>query len=228
MLTPKGNNQNPSDALIPSSGAPPADPRNVVPTPLPSTPVERVSRESWLAKGIFESILIVFSILLAFVLNEWREGRAKKANLIEARQMLSREIASNRETLLQADFLPHHERLLSLYQGSPSNQSPIMETGVHPSPLRDGMWRAVSNREVFGEIRYDELVVLADLYQEQTQLETLHRAMQLVLLTPRAEGTPLSERGSEWKATGFYLSDVVASERRLLRRYDEALQLLAH
>ena len=187
------------------------------------------ANQMWMAKAAFESGLIVFSILAAFVLNEWREAREKRAQLVEARRMLHSEIVANRQAIMDPRYLPHHEKLFVSYLNeSPEGKTehPIFETGVHITPLKDGIWKAVMNREVFGQFDFAELAALADIYQEQERLEHLHRSMQQVLMSSRAtrkgEGLPVAE----WKTGGMYMSDVVSMEKRLLTQYDIALRML--
>jgi hypothetical protein len=63
----------------------------------------------WMVRVVFESMLIVVSIVVALGVNEWRDRRELQAQARDARIAFAREINANRDLLLgEESGLPHH------------------------------------------------------------------------------------------------------------------------
>jgi hypothetical protein len=196
--------------------------------PVSTRPAARLPR--WTKRAFFEAVLIVFSLLLAFVVNEWREVRAQESRLREARALVAAELRFNRDSISAPEFLGHHQKLLDSYRALAAADEPqgepIFESGVHVTTLRDAAWRALAAPEVIGRMPYREIVVLADLYQEQERLERIHWSAVPWLLAPRAADAEATHRRAFNRSVAIYLMDVVSTEQRLLKRYEDALRLL--
>lgn len=201
--------------------------------PIAATPVVRARRfpPRWLKRAAFESLLIVVSLVLAFALNEWREAHNQKAQLREARALIAEEISHNRATLEAPDYLQHHQQLLERYrrlaESTDPRGDPIFDTGVHIAPLRDAAWRSLSAREIVAQMPYREIVLLADLYQEQTRLENMHWTVMSLLIAPQPDQADTEQLRARKHSIALYLGDVVSTERRLLKRYSDGVGMLA-
>ena len=189
-------------------------------------------RESWIAKGLFESALIVFSVLLALSVDNCRDHAARQRDLSEARSSLTQEIRANRAILAQKDILPYHESMLGLYreQGgleTPTRADAILDTGVHVAPLRDAAWRSFVGSAISAELPFRQRMVLADVYGDQEDLRQLHAATIAAMMAPSADRDKPAFVRDTVRSIGLYLSDVVASEQRLIAAYDRALTELS-
>jgi hypothetical protein len=209
---------------------------NSQPSPNPSISqrdavVSRSRLPRWIRRAAFESLLIVFSLVLAFVVNEWREGRALDRRVQEARALVAEELRFNRDSIASAEFLVHHRQLRDRYRALSNAEQPagepIFDSGVHIATLRDAAWRTLASPEIIAHVPYGEIVVLADLYQEQERLEKMHWTMVPWLLAPRAPDPQAAQLRAFNRSVALYLADVVSSEERLHRSYDAALRMLA-
>src|SRR5262249_35976830 len=67
---------------------------------------------NWGPPAAFQSVAIVFSILLALALNGWMENARTATRVAEARAAFVAEVRANRALLLSDAFMPHHRRML--------------------------------------------------------------------------------------------------------------------
>lgn len=194
----------------------------------------RISRST--RRILLESLLIVFSILLALSLDAWREGRRDARRLAEVRSAFNEEIRENLQLLEDERFLPRHRAMWQRFQelsrlGSPTEDDlqqvwADFNGGIWPAPLRDAVWRTLGNTEVVARIRFDELFMLADIYREQENVDSWHQRMFTVWSEVRSDrGDPAFIR-DDIQRTRTYLADIVAGEERLLKAYREALEQL--
>lgn len=190
----------------------------------------------WLPRATFESVLIVFSVVLALMLADWADRRRTAAEVAEVRTFFIEEIRANRALLLSDSILPHHRRLHTAFgtaaQGEATQEKAMQayrqmfRTGIHVAPLRDAVWRSAETGDLLGEMPIEDLFLLADIYKAQATLTDLSNGF--------ISGTPgvLSalENGQGVRAaiaTGqLHLADVVASEEGLVQLYDRALAKL--
>ena len=71
---------------------------------------------SWLPRVLAESVLIVFSVLLALGVDEWREDAELARKVQEARTAFANEIRGNRDLLASERFHGHHKRMWEHYR----------------------------------------------------------------------------------------------------------------
>lgn len=191
----------------------------------------------WAPRAVFESLLIVFSLILALGLTNWAEDRETAERVQEARAFLAAEIAANRAVLVGDQYLPHHRRLNSLFSQASKVERPtrqdampafqaLFETGIHVAPLRDAVWRSASSSGLTAKMPLTEVFLLSDIYRQQEQLGRMSETF--------VAGTPALltglENGSGVKAAltavNLHLGDITASEAGLVRQYDAALARL--
>jgi hypothetical protein len=184
----------------------------------------------WLPRALFESGLIVLSILLALAVNEWRDDRTRAASIAEARRLFANELAGNRALLLSDAILPHHKRLQAEYaklvEANSTSQGPVFETGVHPALLRDAAWHSFAIGGTLANFAPAEVVLLSDIYRGQDNLEKLNTNFITVMWEPRGDRETPSYMRDANRSTWMYLNDVVPMEERLVQMYDRALEQL--
>jgi hypothetical protein len=185
----------------------------------------------WLAQGAFESVMIVFSILLAFAIDNWREDAERARRLAEARVSLAQELRFNMQLLADDRFLPHHLRLRTIYRemikaGTTDRANAMFEGGIHPTPLRDAAWRSFLVSGVAGDLPFALHARLAGIYGSQERLSWLHQTTVAGLLAPRADrDTPAYVR-DQVRSLTMYLTDVVANEEGLQKEYQATVREL--
>jgi len=196
---------------------------------------------SWLPRVLAESALIVFSVLLALGVDEWREDRALAREVQEARAAFASEIRGNRDLVTSDRFHGHHDRMWAHYRelsgaAGAKDEPRLTElnqittkdfgNGVRPTPLRDAVWRSLSQSGIVRHMDPAEVFLLADTYREQEGLDQWHNRMFGIWSEPSADIYRPEYQHSKIETTRSYLADVVASEKRLNKRYTEVLALL--
>lgn len=190
----------------------------------------------WLPRAVFESVLIVFSVVLALMLADWADRRRTAHEVAQVRAYFVEEIRANRAILLSQPILPHHRRLRGVFadvdEGAVTQEQvtaaylQVFQTGIHVPPLRDAVWRSAETGDLLGEMPIEELFLLADIYKAQAAIGGLSHGF--------VGGLPglLSglENGDGVRAAlmagQLHLGDVVAGEEGLVRMYDRALAAL--
>lgn len=190
----------------------------------------------WLPRAVFESVLIVFSVVLALMLADWADRRRTAQEVAEVRAYFIEEIRANRAILLSDAILPHHRRLQAVFSAAGEGEATreagiaaygqIFQTGIHVPPLRDAVWRSAETGDLLGEMPIEDLFLLSDVYKAQTTLETLSTSF-IAGMPDVLSGLESGEGVRSALMTGqLHLGDVVASEEGLVRLYDRALEAL--
>ncbi|HEV7227776.1 hypothetical protein [Brevundimonas sp.] len=207
--------------------------------PADAPPPRRTRRDwrRWGPRAVFESLLIVFSVVLALALTNWAEQRRVAAEVAEARAFFIAEIRANRAILVGDPILPHHRRLRGAFNDAASLPAPtvgdamraygaMFETGLHVPPLRDAVWRSVQTGDLLGEMPLEDVFLLADVYAAQSRMADMNDQF-FTTLPPMLASL---ERGDGVRAAivsgQLHLGDVVAGEEGLVRLYDRALARL--
>lgn len=205
--------------------------------PAPPEPLTRRLWKGWGPRAAFESLLIVFSVVLALTLADWAEDRKTAERVREARAYLVAEISTNRALLAGDAFLPHHRRLGERFSEAGQLERPtaqqampafraLFETGIHVAPLRDSVWRSTSSRGLTAEMPLTEVFILSDIYRQQEQMSRISEAFvgnMPALLSGVEDGSGVK---TALTAVTLHLGDITASETDLIRRYDAALERL--
>jgi hypothetical protein len=123
---------------------------------------------SWLPRVLAESVLIVFSVLLALAVDEWREEGELAREVQEARTAFANEIRGNRDLLASDQFHGHHKRMWAHYRAlsdaaKAADQARLAQlqkitlsdfsNGVRPTPLRDAVWRSFSQSGIVRDMK---------------------------------------------------------------------------
>lgn len=184
----------------------------------------------WLPQALFESFIMIVSILTALAVNEWRDNRARLTRADEARTVFIHEIEANRALISSEPILPHHQRLQQAYQklaeANSEQPGPLFETGAHPAPLRDAAWRSFSAGSTLSDFKPEHIVLLSDIYRAQEALEKLNSGFIAQVSAPRSDRETPEYKRDATRSIGMYLNDVVPLEERLLRDYEHATQQL--
>jgi type II secretory pathway pseudopilin PulG len=183
---------------------------------------------SWLSQLIIQPIMIILSILAALAVNNWQESRATAKRVAEARAAFANEIAANRDTLVAADYLPHHQRLQAEYRKTLTENSndpgTFFETGVHPMPFRDSAWRMLSGTATLMQLPPEFVLALTDIYQLQDSIQKRTEGFLVALGAPRSDRDSPAYTKDATRSITFFLNDLVPAEEKLLKSYELALK----
>ena len=191
----------------------------------------------WLPRAVFESVLIVFSVILALGLTNWAEDRRTAHRVAEMRGFLIQEIRANRADLATDDYVPHHRRLkqgfaqaggmpnmtVTRQSAEPAITALFAGGGLRLAAPNDAVWTSVSASDLFEHLEPEEVFMLAQVYRAQESLESTNRAgyeNAIGLLDI------LSDEGDahrQMMRMTLYLEDLIQQETNLLRLYDRAL-----
>lgn len=182
-----------------------------------------------------EGVLIVFSILLALGVNEWRTRISDAQELNRIAADISKEIGDN---LALLDGLPDYHRMIGrgLHQislrlrdgGAGSGKTAVelfMELdnlrsvllGLH-SPLQSVSWRIAKDRDVIAQLDYETAKVLSTTYDEQ-----LNRVMAMLFSLSDSLSEPVMHKASD---QAYILAALAATFQELAAREDYLVRLL--
>ena len=191
-------------------------------------PRRRPRWRRWLPQAVFESALIVFSLVLALAMSQWVQDRRTARRVEEARGFFAEEIALNCRRLASPDSMPFHRRLLgevhaAIEAGEPARaEEAAFRRGVRPTLFRDAVWRSLSSGELLENMEPREVFALASLYKLQEQLSDVNRGMQVTVMQATAQGGG----GGLAKSLRLYFGDVTAIEGEIMHLYPQVLRLL--
>lgn len=146
-------------------------------------------------KVVFESSLIIFSVLLALFLNEYREELAKNQEKERALEMVSIELKSNLKTL--NEWLPYHKEVLkNLEKSFDDNHNlsfddqytlikSLFPKGIVQTMLDNSSWEAIKQSNVSSTINLDIIFSLSKLYKIQSLGIESNLQLILVILSSR-------------------------------------------
>jgi hypothetical protein len=185
---------------------------------------------SWLPRVLVESALIVFSVLFALGVDEWRDHRATVARGREALAAITAELQSNREAANRAAGY-HAEIKKRLQAFAEAKQLPDAETmsgGVfQPATLLETAWVTARETGALDQVPFDVVLDLSRIYEHQAKYVSLSSALgNDIYIDLRRRGF---EQAMRENFQGFVLLDADFSNREagLVRRYDAVLTRLA-
>ena len=186
---------------------------------------------------LVEVALIVFSLLLAFGINEWREGRAQ-AELAEAALVSIRQEVQRNQRIMQRRYPYHAAALDSMQRYMPELSSDVNIESLDQNRLGfsqggrflnpySSAWRTAQSSGALSYVDYDLLALLGAIYESQSLLQAHDQRVLDVLLTPESmkAGTMYYALGL---AAGGLMQDVVGTEADLLILYEPFLERTEH
>jgi hypothetical protein len=187
----------------------------------------------WFVRALFESALIIVSIVAALAVNEWRDQRQLEVQAREARIAFAGEIQANRESLMSEKLgLPYHQRLLERYRDvskgptiTAADLQPIYDElggGVTVLPLREAVWRSLSGTDVLRRLDQRDLFLLAEIYRQQEVIDDHTRAMYAAWRQVNSDADSPGYIKDSVRSIRAYLADVIGAEERLRKLYEEA------
>lgn len=180
----------------------------------------------WLPQVLVQSALIVFSVLLALALAEWREGRRQAGRVDVAVEAIRAELLSNRRAV---------ERTLLFHRATHDTLAGFAAAGQHPprriyydrgmfkpAPVVATAWESARGNGVTNSLPYDLVLTLSAIYASQRKYEALGEAIAAdVYADVRSRGPePVLRDGFRGFVT--LAEDFARREANLLEDYDSA------
>ncbi len=185
-------------------------------------------------KLFFESALIIFSVLLALFLNEYRGQLKEEQHKKVAMQMLKVELQSNLEAL--NEWRPYHQKVLkNLNDALNLNDSSsklftengvliwsLMPKGVVQRVIDNGSWQTLKSSNVLSTVGLNTMLTLSKLYKHQAQgvESTLNNI--LAILSARESLKRENQRSTIILLRNAF-NEVVSQEIFLIKKIEQAL-----
>lgn len=184
-----------------------------------------------------ESLLIVFSILLAFFVNEWRETRSQKMRTAQALHNIETELSKNLESL--ESVLPYHNKIkikLNALRTDPqTNAQPqsLFKLTLQAAPkslmapvLQNTAWETARATNALSQLDYDVIHKLATVYQ--TKKRGIDQTIPIIHNTVfNANSFDKSINPLPSLQHLFILiSDMINQEKTLIHMHKEMLEIL--
>jgi hypothetical protein len=183
----------------------------------------------WFSRTIFESLLIVFSILLALGVRAWQDSR-------EVKQLISRSMAS-----FQEEITRNQNRIEALYQYHMGLQKVLAEMSAHAGSeskqdidnvldslqsavLLTSAWDTALATGALGEMDYNKVFVLSLTYSYQQKFQTIYNSRLDDVLDLTGNESVSAKRLSD--SATRYLAEITSAEGDLLAAYGEAVRLM--
>ncbi len=196
---------------------------------------EKIVTKRSVLKLAFESVLIVFSVLLALFLNEYR-GQIKEERQKEiAMQMVEIELEANLKTLRK--WLPYHNKIrqdlddklqgqaqgITLFNHNGELAKGLMPNGIVQSLLSDTSWHTLKSSSASSLVDLRTMFTLSELYKLQAigVESTLNNILQVIASREALE--------KEDQRTTLILlrngfREIAGQESFLIHKYEQALK----
>lgn len=178
---------------------------------------------------MFESALIVASILFALALDEWQEDREIEELVNRSMASFERELKRNQARIEAVQ--PYHLGLHRMLENRIANddiQSAVefrnILDALQPAVLLNSAWQTAVATGVLSRMDYEVVAAVSLTYSTQNRFDEVYRAGNNALLAPvNFVGERLDV--SVYNATRF-IADVTAAESELIAFYQQTLELI--
>jgi type II secretory pathway pseudopilin PulG len=183
---------------------------------------------------IFESALIILSVLLGLALSDWQSQRNDRALGRQALANFRREIETNLAALKRAQ--PRHAQLAQQLDSAARLGRPgemafttfatlIRDKGVATEPLREAAWETAVSTGALRLIDYEQAAQLSEVYliQRSSIGQTIHMLSDR-FMTP--QNFDPGTRASMLRTHGMLLTELSGQESYLIGIYERVLARL--
>lgn len=195
-----------------------------------------IQRLGW-QKLLFESFLIVLSILFALLINEWRKGQEQAAQRDKALNMVLQELKHNYEEL--EIVMPYHQKvnagldsILTNSTGEALSDSPLKQIlssvarrGIMPPELQTTAWNTSQLSGAMSLFDEETIYALANVYELQANgVGLTWKEIANFYLSPSLFDMEKNQIHLSLLAVYFY--ELYQQERFLMDRTGEAIKTL--
>ncbi len=168
---------------------------------------------------------IIFSILLALSLNEWKEGKNNEHLALTTLRNFRIELENNKRAIETA-LRDQRKFLRSLQDGTAQLQAKNEKVLILPEmnlpDVVTSAWETALSTKALAYIDYDVIVKLSELYLQQKWLLSLEDKVFQTILSPYS----YEKRNSDNLAKSLYVSlkNIMDVEGKLLAMYETSIQ----
>jgi hypothetical protein len=168
---------------------------------------------------------IVFSILLALSLNDWKESRNNRQLALATLKNFRQEIAANRkavETALRDQRTFLEALKIQTAQAGAVKERAIVLPEINMPDILTTAWETAIVTKATVHIDYEMVSKLSELYLQQRWLSSLEDKVFQTILSPYSH----EKKNTESLARSLYVSlkNITEVEERLLSMYDASIQ----
>jgi hypothetical protein len=184
---------------------------------------------TWISRVLVESALIVFSVLFALAVDEWRDDRRQASRARQAAEAILVELRNNRSSAARAETF-HRSINAKLQEVAARNETPSRELAYgglfNPARVIGTAWASARETGALDQWPYALLLRVSRVYERQARYEALSTAVASDIYVD------LRRRGAEQVFRDGYAGfiglthDFANREGELLRDYDEVTQAL--
>jgi hypothetical protein len=175
--------------------------------------------------AIFQAVLVVLGVILAFGANEWREGDIKRREAAEALASIREELAANREAA--ASSAAYHAEKLTLIGERRGAQAPLAlqdfpKGFISPATLSTAAWTSAAETGALANLDYKVILDLARLYDMQ---EVYHNQSLTAgdIIYERMFDDGIASIPANPAGLSAFISTFLYREQALVKAYDETL-----
>lgn len=183
----------------------------------------------WVPRLAVESVVVVFSILLALIVNEWRQEAEREERRERATAAIRAELLHNYRELRAVH--PYHADLADTLLTLASSGAERVDGGVRPrgwtlpTDLVSAAWAAARSTGTTSDLPYPLLLTLSRAYEEQARFQRNKNGLTAEVLSLAIQRDRASLLGQPGGMAGV-LSSISDWEALLLRQYERALDAL--
>jgi hypothetical protein len=186
------------------------------------------SEGSWLSQGIFQSILIIISILIALAFDEWREEAEEGELVNRAIYSFEQEIRHNNDSI--GEVIPFHNALFEILwrnrsEGKITEISQVNDIvqGFQTARLEHTAWDTAVATGALAKMDYELVNALSLTYSLQQRYLEEHEARVLALESVRVQPADVATLTNQAVKR---VQKVIEASSELKAVYDEALELI--
>ena len=182
------------------------------------TPLRRSPSPAWIGRAAFEAALIVFGLVGALLIDEWRDTRERNERVRVALAAIGAELEANRTALSAA--IGNHETVIARLQESTTRG--VYQGGIiSGAPFSAVAWDAARDAGITNELDHATLIALGHAYGALSEYIAERTVFTNYLYTN--DITALRQRPS---ALVGWLSDMRGHARDIEQWLDGALRAL--
>ncbi len=170
-------------------------------------------------------VSIIFSILLALGLNDWKESRSNKRLALTTLNNFREELGNNKR-VIEAALRDQRVYLRSLEnngsQVSTGDRNTSAVPGINLPEVLTAAWETALISKTMGYIDYDVILKLSELYLQQRWLQSLEEKVFQTILSPNTYDGENS--GNLARSLHASLKNIMDVEGKLLAMYDVTLK----
>jgi hypothetical protein len=179
-----------------------------------------------MSRALFESALIVFSVLLALAVNEWADQRRQASHARVALAAIVSEVQANRASLVAASaFHRKIQGILEQFQAAGREPDEQTATGglFQPARLVTTAWQSARDSGATSQLPYPLVLELSRLYQSKDRYNDLAQQLTNDLYADlRRRGLDAVLRQG-YRGMLILVIDFSNRERRLVEAIDATL-----